>query len=74
MNRVSVKSSNLSSIGYDAPTGMLEVKFKHGGVYQYFDVPATVFDSLLATHESGKSVGAHFDLHVKKAGYRYKEL
>lgn len=74
MNRISVESSNLASIGYDAQSGMLEVEFKHGGVYRYFDVPASVFDPLMATHESGKSVGTYFNLHVKKAGFRYYEL
>ncbi|RII95478.1 KTSC domain-containing protein [Clavibacter michiganensis] len=74
MNRIFVRSSNLASIGHDAQTGVLEVEFKHGGTYRYFDVPASVFDSLTAVHESGQSVGAHFDLYVKKAGYRYEEL
>lgn len=74
MKRVSVKSSNLVSIGYDAQAGALEVEFKHGDLYQYFNVPTGVFDALMATNESGKSVGAYFDSHVKKAGYRYNRL
>lgn len=44
MKRQSVESSNLASIGYDAENEILEVEFKHGGVYQYFDVPENVYD------------------------------
>ena len=39
MERIAVESSNLASIGYDEASMVLEVEFKHGGIYQYFDVP-----------------------------------
>lgn len=74
MMRISVESSSLTSVGYDAQAGTLEVEFKRGGVYRYFDVPVGVFGALMAAHESGESVGAYFDLHVKKAGYGYEEV
>ena len=38
MKRQSVESSNLASVGYDEEKQILEVQFKHGGVYQYFEV------------------------------------
>lgn len=74
MKRVPVDSSNLVSIGYDVQTGTLEVEFKRGELYRYFNVPVGVFDSLIATEASGKSVGAYFDAYVKKASYRYEEV
>jgi len=39
MKRQAVESSNLASVGYDVENEILEVEFKHGRVYQYFDVP-----------------------------------
>jgi len=39
MLRMSVSSSNISSVGYDPKTQTLEVEFHNGGVYQYFNVP-----------------------------------
>ena len=70
MKRVPVTSSTVASVGYDASTLTLEVEFKKGGVYQYFDVPQTVHVALVAA----ESVGAYLDANIKKAGYRYKRL
>jgi len=70
MQRVPVTSSNCASVGYDATTRTLEVEFKHGGVYQYFDVPASEYEALL----SAPSVGGCLDARIKKAGYRYKKV
>ena len=39
MNRKPVRSSNISSIGYDSESKTLEIEFHSGGVYQYFNVP-----------------------------------
>ncbi len=33
MNRVSVSSSNLKSVGYDESASILEIEFSQGGVY-----------------------------------------
>jgi hypothetical protein len=46
MNRISVNSSDLASVGYDPNTSMLEVAFRSGGVYQYFNVPERHFLAL----------------------------
>ncbi|OQX00458.1 MAG: hypothetical protein BWK73_48340 [Thiothrix lacustris] len=49
MVHVLVSSSNLRSVGYDPETATLEVRFRHGGVYQYYNVPEetyTVIDLL----------------------------
>lgn len=70
MKRQSVESSNLASVGYDAENEILEVEFKHGGVYQYFDVPENVYEELM----NASSHGQYFDRNVKKAGYEFKKM
>lgn len=63
-------SSNIASIGYDAEQMILEVEFNYGAVYQYFDVPESVYEGLMAADSHGK----YFDAYVKKAGYQYEKL
>lgn len=70
MDRISVASSNLVSIGYDSSTHVLEVEFSKSRVYQYFDVPSSVYDGLMAA----SSHGTYFDQYVKKAGYSYQKV
>ncbi len=70
MKRQSVESSNLASVGYDEVNQILEVQFKHGGVYQYYSVPESVYDGLM----SASSHGQFFDRNIKKAGYRYAKV
>jgi len=69
MNRSSISSSNLVSVGYDDNTQTLEVEFKGGSVYQYFDVPRSVFDELI----SSASAGSYFASNIKNS-YRYSRL
>lgn len=70
MERTYVTSSNIASIGYDAEQMILEVEFNYGAVYQYYDVPESVYDGLMAADSHGK----YLDAYVKKAGYRYEKL
>ncbi|RYD70172.1 MAG: KTSC domain-containing protein, partial [Verrucomicrobiaceae bacterium] len=37
MYRATVTSSNLEAVGYHLESRTLEVEFRHGGVYLYFD-------------------------------------
>ncbi len=70
MNRIPVSSSNLASVGYDAERRVLEVGFRNGTVYQYFNVPNSVYVGLMAAGSHGR----YFDANVKKAGYRYQQV
>jgi hypothetical protein len=54
MRRVPVDSSSLASVGYDADTCVLELAFRQGGVYQYFDVPADVYQEFMAAESHGR--------------------
>jgi len=53
MNRTSVSSSNLASVGYDSSTQVLEIEFLHGGIYQYSGVPSSVYAGLMAASSHG---------------------
>jgi uncharacterized protein len=66
MKRQHVESSNIGSIGYDERSQTLEIEFLNGGVYQYFDVPANIYNSLM----SAASHGQYFAQHIK-GHYRY---
>lgn len=69
MNRKSVESSNLASVGYDAENEILEVEFNHGGVYQYFDVPEQVYEELM----NADSHGVYFSANIRN-DYEYQKL
>lgn len=70
MERNSVSSSNLASVGYEVSLKTLEVEFNNGGIYQYFNVPESVYNGLM----NASSHGSYFDSNVKKAGYSYKKV
>lgn len=53
MRRERVESSSIRSIGYDADGAVLEVEFRHGGVYRYFAVPRSTHAELLAAPSKG---------------------
>jgi len=61
MERVSVSSSNIQSIGYDSDSMTLEVEFNSGAVYQYQGVPQSEYDVLM----NAGSKGAHFNANIK---------
>lgn len=69
MERILVSSSNLSSVGYDEQSMTLEVEFKDGSLYQYFDVPAVAHQELL----SAGSVGQYFAQNIRNS-FRYSRL
>lgn len=67
MDRKTVNSSELASIGYDPVSLVLEVEFTTGGVYQYRGVSADVHSALMSAASHGK----YFNQYVKKAGYAF---
>jgi hypothetical protein len=54
MERITVQSSNIISIGYDSTSSTLEVEFTSSGVYQYFGVPENVYQDLMNASSKGK--------------------
>ena len=61
MRRQLVNSSSLRSLGYDPRSQTLEVEFHSTGVYQYFGVPRTVLEEMLAQH----SLGTYFNAEIR---------
>jgi len=69
MQRTTVASSNMASIGYDPDTQTLEIEFMNGSIYQYFDVPLGVFEGL----KNASSHGEFFNEQIK-GHYRYARV
>ena len=69
MTREPLSSSNLAEVGYDLPTQTLEVCFKSGRTYQYFDVPEHIYEAL----KSAGSPGGYLSREVKGT-YRYARV
>lgn len=69
MNRQPVTSSNVESVGYDDDSFTLEIVFRNGSIYQYFDVPRSVYDMMLQADSPGRF------LHEQIRGvYRYARI
>lgn len=69
MQRISVSSSNLSSVGYDPQSRTLEVAFHGGGVYQYHGVPPSVHQGLMTAASKGSYLAHHI-----KGHYAYRRV
>jgi hypothetical protein len=69
MIREPVTSSNIESIGHDSNSNTLEIEFKNGTVYQYFDVQERVFNEL----KNASSVGGYLAANIKGT-YRYSRV
>lgn len=68
MERTSVVSSNIASIGYSEGDQILEVEFLKGGVYQYTGVPRHVYESFMGAGSKGEFFAAN----IKKNFSFYK--
>lgn len=69
MNRDPVVSSNVESIGYSEDDQTLEIEFKNGAVYQYFDVPENIYHAL----RDADSIGGYLAANVKGV-FRYSRV
>lgn len=61
VERKTVDSSQIKSVGYDEATQTLEVEFKSAGasVYQYRGVPPDMADALVRSESVGRFFGQH---------------
>ncbi|MBB4305107.1 hypothetical protein GGD81_004175 [Rhodobium orientis] len=69
MERYSVASSNIASIGYDAPSQILEVEFLSGTIYQYYGVPENMYDQLMQAGSKGRFLSSYI-----KNAYGYSRV
>lgn len=70
MEMISVSSSSVAAIGYDADTAILRVEYLTGSLYEYIGVPVDIYEGLLYA----SSVGTYLNLYVKKGGYNYYKI
>ena len=69
MQRISVNSSNIRSIGYDRSSDLLEVEFVDGGVYQYFNVPEHLYGQFVGASSHGQFLNDYI-----RYNYRYQKV
>lgn len=69
MERYSVASSNIASVGYDADAETLEIEFLNGSIYQYYNVPEFMYDQLMQEPSKGKFL----NIYIKNA-YPYSRV
>jgi len=69
MDRISVHSSTIHSVGYNPVTQILEIAFHTGWVYEYYGVPSNVHLALM--NASSKGI---FHKENIKFKYKYKRI
>ena len=69
MERDFVSSSNIASIGYDEASQTLEVEFLSGSVYQYYNVPLSVYENMMQAGSKGRFL----NFYIKNA-YPYSRV
>ena len=69
MERISVSSSNIATVGYDQKSSTLEIAFHSGGVYQYHGVPQDIYTGFIGA----ASHGSYFHDHIRSV-YPYKKV
>jgi len=69
MDRISVASSDIRSVGYNSQTSILEVEFMIGDIYQYFGVPEHLHSMLMSSPSKGQFLNDNI-----KFGYRYQKI
>jgi hypothetical protein len=69
MERVVFESTTLASVVYQAALRRLEIEFRTGTRYLYFQVPPECYQQLL----SAESKGAYFNRHIRNC-FPYQHL
>jgi KTSC domain len=67
--RVPVESSSIASVGYDARQKELDIQFRSGAVYRYWNVPSEVHAQFL----KAPSKGRYFSSQIR-GKYTFKKL
>jgi len=69
VERVTVESSSLSSIGFTRETRVLEIEFRSGALYRYHGVPRAVFED----SKKAESKGRYFSQFIR-GKYRFQRI
>jgi len=59
IKRTPVKSSNIRSVGYDIDKRILQIEFKKGSIYEYYEVPERIFSELMNASSKGNYANQH---------------
>ncbi len=62
-----VESNNIASIGYDPMTSTLEIASHSGGIYQYFNVPRSIYEEFM----TAPSKSYFYHQFIKRIDFRY---
>ena len=69
MIRLPVSSSTILSVGYDPQTRVMQVEFKSGRVYNYFDISEHLYQQFMNTSSKGQFLDENI-----KYNYRYQKV
>jgi hypothetical protein len=61
MHRVDLDSTTLAWVRYSPEQLVMELGFRNGGTYAYFDVPNATYDELLRADSKGR----YFNHHIR---------
>jgi hypothetical protein len=67
MEREPVDSSVIASMGYSTAERILEIEYRSGEIYRYFEVPPEEYSAF----RSAESKGTYLNHVFKARGYRY---
>jgi hypothetical protein len=70
IQRVTIRSSVIPTVGYDTDREILEIEFHNGAVYQYFEVPPHIHQKLV----TADSPGTYFNANIRHADFKYRQL
>ena len=51
---IALRSTTLASAAYDQQQFLLQLEFRNGSIYQYFQVPARIYQGLLTAESKGQ--------------------
>lgn len=54
MQTTTIDSTSLAEVGYEQDESTLRVQFQNGSTYDYFDVPANVYEGILKATSAGR--------------------
>lgn len=69
MERLPVSSSTIASVGYDETIQLLEIEFIKTGIYQYMNVPLSIYEALMTAPSLGVFLNANI-----KGQFPYERL
>jgi hypothetical protein len=65
MHPTPIDSKTLAFVSYDLGQRVLDLEFRRGAVYRYFDVPPSIHDALLAADSKGRFFNRHIRNHFR---------